>query len=103
MFTRLPSLSGRVAGGFAIRSSSAGSALLLCALPALAEPVLWPGADRGYDPVGHALALGLTPERMDAAFDRRLAEAERCPRGAETLATGGCGPVTPVEKLPPTS
>lgn len=32
----------------------------------------------GYDPVAHALALGLTPEAMDAQADRGLAEAERC-------------------------
>ncbi len=35
-----------------------------------------------YDPVARAIALGLSPERMDAAFDRALAQAEQCPSDA---------------------
>lgn len=32
-----------------------------------------------YDPVARAIALGLSPEWMDAAIDRALADAEKCP------------------------
>lgn len=37
-----------------------------------------------YDPVARAIALGLSPEWMDAAIDRALAEAEECPAGVAT-------------------
>lgn len=40
-----------------------------------------------YDPVARAIALGLTPEMVDAAFDRAVAEAEGCVtlQGGETI------------------
>lgn len=43
-----------------------------------------------YDPVARAIALGLTPEKADAAFDRALAAAERCDAVAQAMQTIGC-------------
>lgn len=43
-----------------------------------------------YDPVARAIALGLTPEAADAAFDRALASAERCDALAVAMQTMSC-------------
>ena len=77
----------------------AGVLLVGLALPAsaqslmLARPLvlaeLFPNVS-GYDPVEPALALGLTPESMDARFDRNLAEAERCTNDLASAQTIGC-------------
>jgi hypothetical protein len=45
-----------------------------------------------YDPVARAIALGLTAEIYDAAFDRALAAAEQCDAGAVALQTMACAP-----------
>lgn len=45
-----------------------------------------------YDPVAHALALGLTPEAVDAAFDRALSAAESCDTVAIEMQILGCTP-----------
>jgi len=44
----------------------------------------------GYDPVARAIALGLTPEAVDAAFDRAIAAAEQCDAAALALQSIGC-------------
>lgn len=43
-----------------------------------------------YDPVAHALAHGLTPDSVDAAFDRGLVSAESCDAFAIALQTVAC-------------
>lgn len=45
-----------------------------------------------YDPVARAIALGLTPEAVDAAFDRAFAAAEGCDAVAMALQTMSCTP-----------
>ena len=37
-----------------------------------------------YDPVAHALAIGLTPERADAMLDHALQTAQSCPMVFDT-------------------
>jgi hypothetical protein len=37
-----------------------------------------------YDPVAHALAIGLTPERADAMLDRAMQTAQSCPMVFDT-------------------
>ena len=45
-----------------------------------------------YDPVARAIALGLTPEAVDAAFDSALAAAESCDSVAVAMQTMSCTP-----------
>lgn len=37
-----------------------------------------------YDPVAHALAIGLTPARADAMLDRAMRQAQSCPMVFDT-------------------
>ncbi|KEP69991.1 hypothetical protein DL1_20755 [Thioclava dalianensis] len=37
-----------------------------------------------YDPVAHALAIGLTPARADAMIDRAMRQAQSCPMVFDT-------------------
>lgn len=45
-----------------------------------------------YDPIARAIALGLTPEAVDAAFDSALAAAESCDAVAIAMQTMSCTP-----------
>lgn len=67
---------------------AASAVFCLCgAVPAFAETLETP-----YDPVAHAIALGLTPEGVDAAFDAGLGEAETCDTAGQKIAALGCMP-----------
>lgn len=48
--------------------------------------------EAAYDPVANAIALGLTPEDVDAVFDAALREAEICDSAAQETGVLGCVP-----------
>ncbi|MBN2740521.1 MAG: hypothetical protein JXR35_06420 [Rhodobacteraceae bacterium] len=43
-----------------------------------------PAGPDAYDPVAHALAIGLTPERADAMLDHAMRTAQSCPMVFDT-------------------
>jgi hypothetical protein len=85
-----PRAVGRTGTDWGRRAGVRVAAVALAAV--LAGPALAEGTEQSraaYDPVARAIALGLTPEAMDAALDRALTEAEHCSvvAGSKTL---GC-------------